>query len=456
MAWLLALLLLDPLAWLMLMLVSFVGWMVARFSLRYLAGEAHRDRYFCWLGFTICAVGLMAISDHLALLLGAWIAASLGLHQLLTHYGDRPAARDAAWMKFGVSRLGDVLLLIGIVLISRELGTLSLSQIYEQSTLLASAEGPSRAALATIAWLLVLGAAIKTAQFPFGFWLPATMEAPTPVSALMHAGIVNAGGYFLIRTSPLLAASPEALATLAIVGAATALLGGLVMLTQSSVKQALAYSTIAQMGFMMLQCGLGAYSAAMLHLIAHSLYKAYAFLASGDVLVTSRAAAPLAPVGVPSARPTLHLLSAIGAAGGCFFTAMGVMGISIEAKPGGWLLGGVVCLALVRWLVPLFGSGSFRLAAAGVATAAGLSLVYAVSFRAVDGVLRASSPELPVVQLGMFTVLLGWGGLLLLLIWERNLASRPGSRFRDALYVHASNGFYLDAIARRWGRALSS
>ncbi len=138
--------------------------------------------------------------------------------------------------------------------------------------------------LSWIGTLFVIGAMTKSAQIPFHSWLPDTMETPTPVSALMHAGIINAGGFLIIRLSPLVSQSHVALDLLAIVGAATAILGAVVMLTQTSIKRTLAYSTIAQMGFMMLQCGLGAFSAALLHIIAHSLYKAHAFLSSGSVL----------------------------------------------------------------------------------------------------------------------------------------------------------------------------
>ena len=144
--------------------------------------------------------------------------------------------------------------------------------------------------LPTAAWheligiLFVLGAMTKSAQFPFHSWLPDTMETPTPVSALMHAGVINAGGFLVIRLSPLVSLSPIALDLLALIGALTAMLGAVVMLTQTSIKRSLAYSTIAQMGFMMLQCGLGAFSAALLHIVAHSAYKAHAFLSSGSVL----------------------------------------------------------------------------------------------------------------------------------------------------------------------------
>ncbi len=284
---------------LMLALVSFVGFVVSRFSIRYLDGEAMQGRYFRWLGFTIGAVSLMVIAGNLLLFFAAWVMTSFGLHQLLLHYRHREAAHRAAWTKFTISRLGDAFLIAALILTFKTFGTFELSTLFESAKALAgtTALTPSHVA---IGWLLVLGAVTKSAQFPFHTWLPDTMETPTPVSALMHAGIVNAGGYLIIRMSPLVALAPAALITLALIGAFTACFAGVVMMTQPSVKRALAYSTIAQMGFMMLQCGLGAYSAAMLHILAHSLYKAHAFLSSGSVVSQS-----LATAGAKSPTPSL-------------------------------------------------------------------------------------------------------------------------------------------------------
>ncbi len=274
---------------LMFLLVSFVGWIICRYSVRYLDGEATQGRYFRWTAFTIGSVSWMILAGNLLMFFAAWVATSLGLHQLLLHYGQRPAARCAAWTKFAISRLGDLALLGALVL------TYTAFRTFDFAELFAAVDGSSGAGALPhptahwIGWLLVLGAVTKSAQLPFHSWLPQTMETPTPVSALMHAGIVNAGGYLVIRTSPLISLTPSALICLAAVGAATACFASVVMLTQTSIKRSLAYSTIAQMGFMMLQCGLGAFSAAMLHILAHSLYKAHAFLGSGGVL-THRAA----------------------------------------------------------------------------------------------------------------------------------------------------------------------
>ena len=270
----------DGVTSLMFALVSFVGWVICRYSIRYLDGEATQGRYFRWAAFTIGAVSLMVISGNLLMFVAAWVMTSLGLHQLLMHYGHRPAARRAAWTKFTISRIGDAALLAALVIVYTEFKTLDFAELFAAVGSLAGVT----AAMQVAGFLLVAGAVTKSAQFPFHTWLPQTMETPTPVSALMHAGIVNAGGYLIIRTSPLVSLTPWAMTTLAIIGGVTAGFAAVVMLTQTSVKKSLAYSTIAQMGFMMLQCGLGAFSAAMLHILAHSLYKAHAFLSSGSVM----------------------------------------------------------------------------------------------------------------------------------------------------------------------------
>ncbi|MDX1581956.1 MAG: proton-conducting transporter membrane subunit, partial [Alphaproteobacteria bacterium] len=150
--------------------------------------------------------------------------------------------------------------------------------------------------------LLALAALLKSAQFPTHGWLTEMMETPTPVSALLHAGIINAGGFVLIRFADVMLLSPSVLAVIAIIGGFTALFGSIVMLTQSAVKTSLAWSTVAQMGFMMLQCGLALFSLALLHIVAHSLYKAHAFLSSGEAVENVTSIRRPGPIAIPGFR----------------------------------------------------------------------------------------------------------------------------------------------------------
>lgn len=267
---------------LMLGLVTFLGWVIVRYSRRYLAGEAGQLRYVRALMFTLTAVSVVALSRHLGVLVIGWIATSLGLHHLLTFYADRPAAVIVAHKKFIASRLAELCLLVALVLIAGEAGTLSLDGIAAH---LPQAPSPAWQAAAVLVAIAVI---LKSAQLPVHGWLIQVMEAPTPVSALLHAGIVNLGGFVLIRLATLMSAVPAAQALLVVAGTLTAVLAGLVMMTRISIKVRLAWSTCAQMGFMLMECGLGLYDLAFLHLIAHSLYKAHAFLVAGETVAETR------------------------------------------------------------------------------------------------------------------------------------------------------------------------
>lgn len=435
----------DGISGLMFALVSFIGWVICRFSIRYLDGEAAQGTYFRWTSFTIGAVSFMTISGNLLLFVLAWIMASLGLHHLLVFYKNRPAAQRAAWTKFTVSRIGDTALAVALILIYVEFQTLNFSEIFAAIRSQADQISPQ---LIWAGWLLVFGAVAKTAQFPFHTWLPQTMETPTPVSALMHAGIVNAGGYLIIRTSPLVALTPTALTVLAIVGAFTACFAAIIMLTQTSVKKSLAYSTIAQMGFMMLQCGLGAFSAAMLHILAHSLYKAHAFLSSGSVLEQNQATKSIGerPESAEVSWPKLAMLSVVTVS--VFLLISSLFGINPNTKPGGILLGFVLCLALISWIGQSLQSSSRQLLIRSSSIGVLLCFAYCISFISVDKVV---APSLPTIQTSGITwliasvVLFGFGSIFVL---TKIVAGRTNYKWLNIFYVHASNGFYIEPWLR--------
>jgi NAD(P)H-quinone oxidoreductase subunit 5 len=271
---------LDVLSCIIAATVSTIGIIVDRYTLRHLEDDPKKVTFSKNLSYTLSSVLFMLMATNLILFFLAWLSTSYFLHKLLTHFPEREGAIKAAEQKFYVSRLGDVFIILsGIILFSifKSLEFQTLQLLATDSSLID--ENSQWLNISSI--LLVLGAMTKSAQFPFHFWLPNTMETPTPVSALMHAGIINSGGYLIIRMSPLLTQTPVALSLLAIIGGFTALWATIVMMTQTNIKKSLAYSTISQMGFMMLQCGLGAFSLAVLHIVGHSFFKAYAFLSSG-------------------------------------------------------------------------------------------------------------------------------------------------------------------------------
>ena len=298
----------DGVAAIMLLLVSFVGWIVLRYASTYLDGEDRQGEFTAWLCTTLASVMLLVQAGHLVLLLLAWIATSLSLHQLLLFYPDRVEAQRAARKKFLTARLGDVALVMAALLLGTGYGTGDLALISE-----AARAGENPAVVPWAAGLIALAAVLKSAQFPTHGWLTEVMETPTPVSALLHAGVINAGGFLLIRFADVMLLAPGVLAVLVMIGGFTAVFGGLVMLTQPAVKTSLAWSTVAQMGFMIMQCGLALFPLALLHIVAHSLYKAHAFLASGGAVQRVAEIQRPGPVAVPGvAAVSRAFLLAIG------------------------------------------------------------------------------------------------------------------------------------------------
>jgi NAD(P)H-quinone oxidoreductase subunit 5 len=449
----------DSLSAVMLLLISFIGLIIVRYSLQYLDGEATQGRFLRWIMLTLGAVLLLVVSRNLVMFTAAWMLTSLGLHKLLTHYPDRPWALWAARKKFLISRLGDLLLIAALALTFYCFGSFNYSDVFAAAQALRENTNGGNWLVSVIGTLYVLGAMTKSAQLPFHSWLPDTMETPTPVSALMHAGIINAGGFLIIRLSPLVSLSHLALDFLALVGACTALFGGVVMLTQTSIKRSLAYSTIAQMGFMMLQCGLGAFSAALLHIVAHSLYKAHAFLSSGSVLDSAtHLKTEFRPI-LQGGRARAALPVAITIAVCLCGSAGWLLGVDYETKPGALILGLILAIALTHLLWPALASGSWRLASRGIVAGAMVSGGYIAAFLLTDRILASSvshqlvSPSLLGVAV-IVMVAAGFIGVFALQAVADSLSHLAPIR---SLYVHAANGFYFDIPARSltarfWGR----
>ncbi len=444
----------DTLSAVMLLLVSFLGAVVMRYSVNYLAGDPRQGRFIKWMGVTIGSVLTMVVSGNLLMFALAWVATSLSLHQLLMFHADRPAAVLAAWKKFLISRLGDACLLGALVTTWQCFGTWKFTGMFAAAEMLRAQGGPLSPCLGWSSLLLVAGALLKSAQFPFHSWLPETMETPTPVSALMHAGIINAGGFLVVRLSPIIASSPAALNSLALVGAFTALFASVIMLTQTSVKRSLAYSTIAQMGFMMLQCGLGAFSLAVLHIVSHSLYKAHAFLSSGSIVNMTKAS------WVPSERPAAHpaiLFGTLGSAVALTWVIGTLFGLGSGSGAGVLLLGSVFMMALAYLLWNLWASshrssliGWGLLMAAGAATA--YFTLHAVFERLLASSLAGYAPVRSTLEYGVMALIVLL--FMAVLVIQSQLPVWSATRLGRKLYVHASQGFYLGAIANRLSLAL--
>jgi NAD(P)H-quinone oxidoreductase subunit 5 len=419
----------------LLLLAVFLFAMVARYTQRYLHGDPGQARFTLWLWATGASVVALVAAPNFWVFAAAWCGTSLGLHQLLQHYRERPGAVLAARKKFLISRVGDASLAGGIALLYREFGTGEFRALETAAGAMAGGVAPVGVVWAGV--LIALAAMLKSAQFPFHTWLPDTMETPTPVSALMHAGIINAGGILLLRLHAVVGLSEPAMTMLAVVGGFTALFAATVMLTQASVKRRLAFSTVGQMGFMMLECGLGAFHLALLHLVAHSLYKAFAFLSAGGAVE----GAGSGEAAVPRRRA---MAAGLVVAAGLTLAASVAVGVSPLAQP---VLTGIFTLALAqmlwsywtvlpgdRWMLP----AAAGVAVGGAAAAGYFALDHFAAWMVTPGSRHAEVAG--AALLGLFAVFAAV---------QTRLGALSRTEFGQRIYVHARNGFYFNTLANR-------
>jgi NAD(P)H-quinone oxidoreductase subunit 5 len=434
---------LDAISATMTVLVAFVGWVVLRYARTYVDGEAREGLFHGLMLATLATVLLLVHAGTLLVLVAAFAMVGLGLRQLLLFYPDRPEAQRAAAKFTLVWGLGDGALGIAAAGLWIGFGTADIAALTQ-----AAAGGLPMAAKVAVGFL-VLAALLKTAAFPLHGWLTEVMEAPTPVSALLHAGIINGGGFLLIRLADIMQASPGAMAALVLLGGLTALFGAVVMLTQSAVKTALAWSTVAQMGFMILQCGLGLWTLALLHIVAHSLYKAHAFLASGTAVEAVNAIRKPGPVAVPglvAVGRSFALAIALYA-----LVAGGFSLVSAEKSAQALALGAMLICG-VAYLVAqgMADSAPTALTWRMLAASAGAALAY-FGFQALAAALwGAALPQPPdpgalewaLIVLGVATFGLVAFAQALFPLWAHHPASA-------GLRVHLANGLYLNALLDR-------
>ena len=272
----------DQLSLVMLLVVTGVGFLIHVYSVGYMAHEDGYWRFFSYLNLFMFFMTVLVLAGNALLMFVGWEGVGLASYLLIGFYYQKNSAADAGKKAFIVNRIGDFGFLIGIFLLLANFGTLTFSEIAAK---LAAAPAWQGGILTAIALCLLLGATGKSAQLPLYVWLPDAMEGPTPVSALIHAAtMVTAGVYMIARLHALFDHSPFALGVVAVVGAATALFAATIGLVQNDIKRVLAYSTISQLGYMFLGCGVAAYSAAIFHLMTHAFFKALLFLAAGSVI----------------------------------------------------------------------------------------------------------------------------------------------------------------------------
>ena len=416
----------DRLSAVILVLTAGISLTVHAFSVRYMDGDAAERRFFRDIGLMTSAILMMVASADVIPFVLAWIAASWVLAGLIGHRRDWTAAQASRLKTLRFLFVSDIALVAAAALAVTSFDTTNLADIID-----AAAAAPDETATVTLAVLLLVAAIAKSAQLPLHGWLPDTMTAPTPVSALMHAGFVNAGGYLLARFSELFLAQPAVLMAAFVVGALTALVGSAAMLVQSDVKRSLAYSTIGQMGFMVMQCGLGAFFAAIYHLVVHGVFKATLFLGAGSVIQNTRALR-----NAPAARTTSsHIVMVVAAIIVIVVGGLAVLA-SAEINPTALLLSVFALMAMTQAAITftrhpeLPGSGlGFALAT----VVAGLT-VYLGGLAVFAGLLAPELP-MPAVAPGLVHWAVPAVFFALLPISILGLGGRRVGRVRDWLYV---------------------
>ncbi|QHN03322.1 NADH-quinone oxidoreductase subunit L [Granulicella sp. WH15] len=272
----------DHLTMIMLAVITGVGFLIHLYSVGYMAHEDGQWRFFAYLNLFMFFMSILVLAESFLLLFVGWEGVGLASYLLIGFYFKKDSAANAGKKAFIVNRIGDFGFLLAMFLLIQHFGTLNFTQIFAAITAHPEWQG---GILTAIALLLVVGATGKSAQIPLYVWLPDAMEGPTPVSALIHAAtMVTAGIYMVARCHTLFDRSPYALGVVAIIGAATAIFAAAIGMVQHDIKRVLAYSTISQLGYMFLACGVAAYSAAIFHLLTHAFFKALLFLAAGSVI----------------------------------------------------------------------------------------------------------------------------------------------------------------------------
>ena len=356
---------LDNLTAVMLLVVTTVGMLVHVYSIGYMSHDPNRYRFFAYLNLFMFSMLLLVLAANYLLVFAAWELVGLSSYLLIGFWYHKRSAALANKKAFLVNRVGDVGFALGIMAIWSTVGTVAFTEVFTLLPEELAAGGITQWMMVGICLLLFCGAMGKSAQFPLHVWLPDAMEGPTPVSALIHAAtMVNAGVYLVARSSPLFAHAPEALILVAAVGIFTAIFAASIAFTQKDIKRVLAYSTLSQLGYMFAALGVGAWTAAIFHLVTHGIFKGLLFLGSGSVIHGVHEEQDMDRMGALRRKmPITHwtmLIGALAIAGipplAGFFSKDEILG---EAFKLGfqwvWLIGVVVALMTAFYMFRLMG-----------------------------------------------------------------------------------------------------
>ncbi|WP_425392427.1 proton-conducting transporter membrane subunit [Ekhidna sp.] len=434
----------DALSMTMLTMISILGFVILKFSANYLDGDHRKGVFFARLSTTIASVELLVLSGNLFQILVFWVITSVCLHYLLIFYRNRPQAIAAARKKFIVARLGDASLLVAVALIYLSFGTGDLQQIFSS----VESGGGLNTMLTWASVLLVITAILKSAQFPTHGWLIEVVETPTPVSALLHAGLLNAGPFLMVRMSYLMIESTTASLLLISIGGLTAMLASIIYLTQPSIKVSLGYSSVAHMGFSLLLCGFGIYSAAILHVVAHSFYKAHSFLSSGSVVDRVRSSKIKLPQRIGSFwRVSVSLLFPLAVyAAFCY-----AWGLRPDSDFSLMLIGAIIVMGLSQVMVATLDTKG-RLKSMIASSVITPSVIF-VFFNLEHGSRLLMATELP--AFGEPAWLIKAAGIILIACYSIVLGIQliafkwRNSKIGYQLGVHLRNGLYANVIFDR-------
>ncbi len=361
--------LLDPLSAVMILVVTGVGLLIHIYSIGYMAHEGGYYRFFGYLNLFMFAMLTLVLANNLVLLFVGWEGVGLCSYLLIGFWFRKKSAADAGKKAFIVNRIGDAGFLLGIFLVSAVLGTIRFTEL---GPAISAAHLEIGAPLLTaMALLFFTGATGKSAQIPLYVWLPDAMEGPTPVSALIHAAtMVTAGVYMVTRTNMIFQMAPVAMEVIAGIGAATALFAATIGILQNDIKKVLAYSTISQLGYMFLACGVGAFTAGIFHLMTHAFFKGLLFLAAGSVIHAVSGEQDMQKMGALSGKirvTYLTMLTATLAIAGIpplagFFSKDEILGKAFAQSRGlwlvGWLTAGITAFYMFRLLFLTFHGAS--------------------------------------------------------------------------------------------------
>jgi NADH-quinone oxidoreductase subunit L len=474
----------DRLSAVMMVLISGIGTIIYTYSIEYMYQDLHQRRFLALIGVTLSVLLCLVSSANLLMLFVLWQLLSYLLYILIHNHGHRDTL-ESAFRTFTLLRVGDVAFLGGIALAYILYGTLEFPDLFAvavQSTATVSPfPGVEFDGSTAVTLLLLIGGMSKSAQFPFYVWLPRYLWAPTSVTALLHAGIINAAGFLINRMAPLFGMSSTTLHIAFIIGTLTAVFGASMMLVQNDIKNMLGFSTIGQMGYMVMECGLGAFSLAVFHLIAHGLFKATVFLNCGNVIHKTRQEPSRPHLGHQKKEEgyspltwTTGFITTLLIPLLILLVTHGVLQIPLLESQGTviflffiWITSSQAILTLTR----LRAVASWKVSAAMLATLLFVVVVYLFAVESFTAFLYPNpeevasyfkAAELPTWLFDLILVvstqltIAGWI-YLYMRAHGRTVWSPPWiDDLRIRLYVLVLNRLYVDPILRRAGRALTS